>query len=168
VVVDILPTSYKVGDSEGHTQERVHRKILSSLLMLNPDLAQSREEIDTSLSSHIPDVAVRQFLMKSLKRNERGTYSWVLNIEALSKNIGVLMDSVLPFPNFKQISIPTLFIKGEKSNYIHPKGEEQLSTFFLSYHVDIVPNAGHWLHAENPKDFMRFLKVFLENTVDDF
>jgi pimeloyl-ACP methyl ester carboxylesterase len=164
VVVDILPTSYKVGVSGAHTQEKVHRNILSSLLLLNPDLAQSREEIDKSLSRYIPDVSVRQFLMKSLKRNERGSYSWVINIEALSQNLSELMDSVLPFPNFKQISIPTLFIKGDKSNYIHPSGEQELPNFFTSYDIAVVPNAGHWLHAENPKYFMRSLKSFLENT----
>ncbi|PKP36462.1 MAG: hypothetical protein CVT98_07845 [Bacteroidetes bacterium HGW-Bacteroidetes-15] len=103
-------------------------------------------------------------MMKSLKRNVNGTYSWVINVEALSKNLTQLMDSIFPYPSFKQIDVPTLFIKGEKSNYIHSGGVHELPGFFSNYTIAEVPNAGHWLHAENPGSFMNILESFLNST----
>lgn len=159
VVADILP--FSSASNMNFDQLKMHRSILSSLLMLHPENATSREELDKALSISITDSAVRQFLMKSLKRNDRGTFSWVINVQSLSDNISELMDSVLPFDGFSKVDVPTLFIKGERSNYMHSKGMQDLKDFFTNYSVVEVANAGHWLHAENPSAFLNFLVSFL-------
>jgi esterase len=167
VVVDILPSSYRSGESLGFNQEKVHRSILTSLSQLKPEIAKSREEIDATLAKNIPDKMVRQFLLKSLKRNERGGFSWILNVEGLIQNIEALMDPVNIAEGDEQIDIPTQFIKGEKSDYINKQGEQLLEVIFSNYKVDSVPNAGHWLHAENPNGFMQVLNSFLKSVYNN-
>ncbi len=159
VVVDILPTSYTDEDL-GFGQLKVHGNILSAMLMLNPESINSRDELDKTLAKSIKDIAVRQFLLKNFKRNDHGTFSWTLNVDALSKNLIALMSEVLPTEGSSIIKTPTLFIKGQNSNYIHPKGEDELPKYFANFHMVTVPNAGHWLHAENTEYFLRVLDEF--------
>jgi esterase len=160
IVLDILPFSYRSIEELLFTQEQQHAKIISSLLMLRLEDANSREELDESLSIQIPDKSVRQFLLKGIKRDKNGQFVWQLNLEALSNNLANMMDTVLPESFAESINVPTLFLKGENSNYISPKGEGMLKNFFSNYNAVSIPNAGHWLHAENPQavltEIMRF------------
>jgi pimeloyl-ACP methyl ester carboxylesterase len=162
VVVDILPTSYRSLDSVGFNQEKVHRSILSTLSLLRPEMMKTREEIDNSLANGVSDRMVRQFLMKSIKRDEKGVFSWILNVEGLIQNLDSLMDRISLNDELNKIAVPTLFIKGETSGYINKEGEEHLNELFSNFKVEIVENAGHWLHAENPVGFMKVLNNFLK------
>ncbi len=165
VVADILPWSYSNLVNTNLGQEHQHAKILSALMMLNPEKASTRDELDSALSTSIPSRAVRQFLLKSIKRDKDGKFRWQLNVEALSYNLHFIMGAVLPAESNIIIEIPTLFLKGQMSNYVYPEGEQMLADHFNNYSVASIPNAGHWLHAENPKAFMAELNRFLERIV---
>lgn len=159
IIVDILPFSSASNDN--FNQLLVHRNILSSLLMLHPESVSSREELDKALSKSISDFAVRQFLLKSLKRNDQGTFSWIINVQSLSDSIIDLMGPVLPIDKFTKIEVPTLFVKGERSNYMYNSGVSSLKDYFSNYDLVEVPNAGHWLHSENQEAFLNYLRSFL-------
>ena len=58
----------------------------------------------------------------------------------------------------------TLFIAGAKSNYILPQDEFQIKQQFPNSSVVTVENAGHWVQAENPKDFNEAVKDFIFET----
>ncbi len=165
VVVDILPTSYGALTEEAVGQENQHAQILSSLLMLRLDLATSRDELDESLSHHIADKRIRQFLLKSIKRADDGGFQWQLNVEALSQNLSSIMGPVLHEDKDEPIAIPTLFLKGKKSNYVYPEGEEQLKALFTNYQVKAIRNAGHWVHAENPQDLLSEIHQFVDKVL---
>ena len=47
----------------------------------------------------------------------------------------------------------TLFLDGEKSNYIEAPDEVLIHKHFPKAKIVTISNAGHWLHAENPSDF---------------
>ena len=57
---------------------------------------------------------------------------------------------------------PTLFLRGGNSRYILDADWDGIQRHFPQAALDTIPNAGHWLHAENPKAFFdstaRFLK----------
>lgn len=162
VVADILPWSYSNLANTNLGQEHQHAKILSALMMLHPELISTREELDNSLVTSIPSRAVRQFLLKNIKRDKDGKFHWQLNVEALSNNLQLLMGAVLPADSNISIEIPTLFLKGQMSHYVYPEGEEMLADHFTKYSIVSIPNAGHWLHAENPKVFIAELSRFFE------
>ena len=48
---------------------------------------------------------------------------------------------------------PTLFLKGENSNYINDDDEDLIFTHFPNADIENIENSGHWLHAENPTQF---------------
>lgn len=150
VVADILPISYIDKQAKGYGQAEQHAKIISALLSLNLELASTRDELDRKLAQSIPIKAVRQFLLKNVKRNSLGHFEWQLNVPAISQNIELLMGPVLPVGGEFPIAINTLFLKGQNSNYIFSEGLKQLEKLFLNFEVKAIPNAGHWLHAENP------------------
>ena len=55
----------------------------------------------------------------------------------------------------------TLFLKGEKSDYITENERPIIEAHFPNSKIIKITNAGHWLHAENPKDFYREVAEFL-------
>ncbi len=157
VVVDILPFAM---DVNRHEQE--HGKILSALLMLRPELASTRSELDAALAEHVKSKPIRQFLLKNLKRDKGGAYQWTLNVEAISYNLSHLMGAVFSADNKSTIDVPTLFVKGEMSGYIPKDSETLLEGMFSDYRISTVPNSGHWLHAENPNFFIDVVEKFLQ------
>jgi pimeloyl-ACP methyl ester carboxylesterase len=80
-------------------------------------------------------------------------------------NLPVLIDQymeMLDFPSKGLFDGPTLFLKGEKSDYILPSDEENIFTLFPNAKIVPIKNAGHWVHAENPVDFISETSIFLK------
>jgi len=141
IVVDISPRYY-----EPH-----HDDILDSLKKLRDQQLSSRQEAEEILKTKIEDKGVRLFLLKNLKRDDNNTLLLKPNLDAFlnnKKNIGQALPENLIFKK------PTLFMKGEHSNYIAQKDKNLIQQHFPYYKLLTIQNAGHWLHAENPKMFM--------------
>ena len=56
---------------------------------------------------------------------------------------------------------PTLFLRGDKSDYILDADFETIYYHFPEAKIVTIPNAGHWLHAENSKAFYCEVENFL-------
>lgn len=148
VIVDIAPRAYSSN----------HEVIFQALLSLQLDSMQSRNDADETLKLKIPDFATRQFLLKNLKRNEKGKLEWKFNLYSLYKNYNRINESLL----FSQkINNSTLFVLGEKSNYILNEDRVLIQENFNQVKFAKVANAGHWVHAENSTDFYTITKAFL-------
>lgn len=163
VVADITPFGSADGNTVGNEQGAMHQKILLALLNLSLDTASSREDLDRELSATLPVASLRQFLLKNVKREENGSFGWMLNLEALSENLPELMAPSLPAVLDKPIAVRTQFIKGELSPYMREGQISRLGSYFSEYRVDVIPGAGHWLHAEKPTEFLSVLNLFLES-----
>jgi len=57
----------------------------------------------------------------------------------------------------------TLFLKGQKSNYILKEDEERIKNQFPNAVIKEISNAGHWLHAETPSEFLTTVLEFVKN-----
>lgn len=148
IVVDIAPKSYPIH----------HRQIIDGLLALDFDVIKTRLEADAELSKHIGDLSVRQFLLKNLYWVEQGRLAWRFNLPVINENIdivGVGLNSVTEF------SKPTLFVRGELSNYVLDTDFENIKSIFPKAEVVTVSRSGHWVHAENSTEFLSFVKSFL-------
>ena len=149
LIADISPFA----DAEKFRSEAVnHMEILNSMLAI--DLAQttSRENVEAHLSEMIKMVKVRGVIMKNLKRNDNNSFSWKLNAPALLLNLENIMspvaiasDRVAPITGF-----PVLVLKGERSGYIGKEDISDILKFFPAAEIIVIPNAGHWLHVDNP------------------
>lgn len=162
IVADISPLSYY--DSEGvNRHSEGHKKIIRAMMGLDLKSINNLKEADEKLSTTLPDKKLRQFLMKNLSRDKVNGYYWNLNLKTLFKNINSLADGLnpeyFPFEGFSQF--PVLFVKGEDSDYIGEKDAKAIKSLFPNSNIERIPNAGHWLHAEEPERFVKIVKTFL-------
>lgn len=136
-----------------------HDQILAGLSAVDFSKKPSRSDVEEILKPYIADFGTRQFLMKSLYWKEPGQLDFRFNLEAFVANKEVIGDAL---PAEARFDKPTLCLKGANSNYILDSDTTQIKHHFPKATIEIIANAGHWLHAENPKDFyeqtMRFLK----------
>lgn len=139
IVVDIIPKSYSLH----------HDHILGGMKSLDLANLQSRSEAETILSSQIPKVDERQFIMKNLARDEQQKFEWKINLDALDSNIEK-MGEALQYEG--QFTGPTLFIKGAKSRY-YKEGDETTVAKYFPNAKWVTLDTGHWVQAEKPKEF---------------
>lgn len=150
VVVDIAPRFYKPH----------HQEIIAGFKAVDLQNSNSRNEADAAMARFIPELDVRQFLLKNLYRDETGKFAWRINLPVLEKaveNIGEPLDTSA------KIEVPTLFLKGENSRYISELDEEQIKTQFTDSRLVTIPDAGHWIQAEQPDAFAAAVLPFLTN-----
>ena len=139
IVVDIAPWSHLNAASSQIIDE--HRQIIKGLHSISIDSITSRTEADNQLSEWVKNESVRQFLLKNLKRNNDNTFSWRFSLAALASNIDLLVGAITPL-NKNQSNIRTLFIKGEKSNYISEEKFEEIKKTFPAAKLVIIKDAG--------------------------
>ncbi len=157
IVADISPRSYKTSTS---SQLLFHNTIIKAMLKLDFYGINSRDEIDEILAKSIPEQRIRQFLLKNINRTKDNEYSWNLNIKTIKNELGNIMDGL----NEDQSEItgfPVLFLKGEKSEYIQKDDEELIFKIFPYADIETIPNAGHWMHAEQPEIFLQKVSDFI-------
>ncbi len=147
-VVDIAPKKYLPG----------HLHLFKAMFDLPIGRINSRSEADHEFAKSVQDPGVRLFLLKNLQRQREGGFNWKLNLQSIFDNYETISDKVTlnwPFSN------PTLFISGELSNYVTEADQDQILELFPNAEFNTIPNAGHWVHAENPKAFYKVLYEFL-------
>ena len=147
IVADIAPRYYPIH----------HQTILEGLNSLNLSEIKSRKEADDQLAHYIPELCVRQFLLKSLTRKSEG-FAWKVNLKVITENIENVGE-VLPEGTIFEGS--TLFLAGANSKYIKEKDVPDMLDHFPNYELQIIPNAGHWLHAEQPHAVVEEMRRFL-------
>jgi pimeloyl-ACP methyl ester carboxylesterase len=55
-----------------------------------------------------------------------------------------------------------LFLSGGESDYVRPEHRDRIKAFFPAARFAKLPGAGHWLHAEKPREFEAALRAFLD------
>jgi len=163
IVVDIAPKSYKE-IAKKKNDELNHHQILGAMCTTDPSAAKSREDIEKALAEKIPGEKIRQFLMKNLRRNKDGSFSWQLNLEALWNNLDTIMDGVNYdelLPHSPISGFPVIFVRGGKSPYIQEEDEEKIRWIYPYADIHSIDKAGHWVHAEQNEKFMRIIREFL-------
>lgn len=148
IVVDISPKSYPPH----------HQGIIKALQSVDFSHVTSRGEVEIILSNYIHEKPVIQFLMKNLYWTEDKTLNWRFNLKTLAEKYAEFVSNAIKFGTFEG---ETLFISGEKSNYILPQDEFLIKQQFPHSKIVTVSKAGHWVQAENPKEFTEVVKTFL-------
>ena len=148
IIVDMSPRYY-----QPH-----HNAILAGLNSIDFSVQNTRTLVDKKLSVLIPDLGVRQFLLKNVYWKEKGQLAYRFNLESLTDNNPEVGEALPPFTVFEK---ETLFLKGSKSDYITENEEPIIEAHFPNSKIVEIKNAGHWLHAENPKQFYDEVSIFL-------
>ncbi len=154
IIVDI---SFKKYSDNELLIKNNHSKILDTISNLELDSYRNRKEIEVALSEKIGSEKTAKFILKNIKRTKEGLFLWKLNIEAITKNIDSLLEEI-NISNINENKIPISFIKGEKSDYITKKEEQSILKKIKQAKIYTIKNAGHWLHAEQPTEFIKIIQ----------
>lgn len=148
VVADIAPVAY------GHSQAHLIR----AMRALDIDGLASRSEADRRLAAAVPDQGVRAFLLQSLDLKAEPP-EWRLNLDVLERE----MDRITGWPGTGgRFEGPALFLTGALSDYVRPEHREVIRPLFPQAKFARIPGAGHWLHAERPREFEAAVRTFLD------
>lgn len=148
VVADIAPVAYD------HDQTR-HVRAMRGLDLAGVTL---RGEADLRLADTIEDPALRAFFLQSLDLKAEGGPRWRLNLDVLEAE----MPKIVGWPGTQgHFDHPTLFLTGAKSSYVLPEHRATIRALFPKARFAKLPDTGHWLHAEKPREFEQTIRVFL-------
>ena len=140
LIADISPRFYPIH----------HDAILEGLASLDFNILKTRGAAEEQLSNYVSDHGTRLFLLKNLYWVEKGVLGLRINLDVLTENVSEVGEAL---PMHSKFEGDTLFLKGDKSEYIAAQDEAIIKAHFPSAKIETIANAGHWLHAENPKDF---------------
>lgn len=140
IVADIGPKYYRPH----------HQDIMAGLNAVDLTQKPDRSQVEEILKEYVSDFGTRQFLMKSLYWIEPGQLAFRFNLPVFNEQIDNIGKAL---PENAVFEKPTLFLRGGNSNYIKDEDFETIKHHFPNSEIKTIPNAGHWLHAENPKDF---------------
>ncbi|ART79066.1 alpha/beta fold hydrolase [Oceanisphaera avium] len=150
VIADMAPVAYP---------KPRHTEVFAGLTAVMETNPTTRKQADAVLAQHITMPEVRQFLLKSfIPHSEAQTDCWRFNVQALQDNYAHIMAWPGIDPAFNK---PVLFIKGGESDYLLPEYQPQVLRQFPKATAKVIPNTGHWLHAEKPELFNRLVMDFL-------
>jgi len=140
IVGDIAPVPYD------HDNLRVADAMKSIALV--PGL--TRAAADRALVPAVPLPAVRGFLLQNLVFADPPY--WRIGLAHIADS----MDDIEGWPaDADALSYPgpCQFIAGARSNYILPEHGPVIDRLFPASQIVSIPNAGHWLHADQPEAF---------------
>lgn len=146
VVADIAPIS--------HVDR--HSDVFAGLQAVQVSDVKNRAEADTVLANYVETPEIRQFLLKSYQRGDNG-FQFIYDVGNLFNNYALIRD----WPELNShYDKPTLFIKGELSDYIDAASQQSIIALFPNAKLKVINGTGHWLHAEKPKTFNRLVNNF--------
>ncbi|MBI3501672.1 MAG: alpha/beta fold hydrolase [Bacteroidetes bacterium] len=170
IVVDMAPKDYPGNQFD----------FIEKLLSINLSKMKSRKEAEVELRKIIRDEATIQLLLKNIQwknsppsplfQKERGdevgvsSLEWKFNLQVIAENQNKIGKTFSL--GEKPINTPTLFIRGEKSNYILDSDIPQIKKYFpssvpIAIGIKTIAGAGHWVHADKPKEFAEAVKEFI-------
>ena len=161
VIADIAPKDYLLLKED--SQFYLHQNILLAMMEIDFSKIKSRNEVDEFMAQKIDDVNIRQFLLKNVAKDKiNHQYKWRVNAGVLYDHLDEIVSGVnknwfddrIPISSY-----PVIFIRGMKSKYILPEDEKLIREIYPDAQIIDIPDAGHWLHAEQPELFMKAVMI---------
>jgi esterase len=146
VVVDIAPRDYPAES---------HLSTFDGLLALNLKTLSSLKSADMQLTKVFPDWSFRKFLLTNLSE-ESSMFRWKPNLCALRS--GLLDISRNPLTPEESYGGPVTFVNGGKSSYVRLEDRVSILRHFPKARIELLPRAGHFVHAEDKAGFLSALR----------
>ena len=147
IVADIAPVPYN--HSQSHNIEAMRALDLATI--------EKRSDANAALAPLLEDPALAAFFLQSLDvANKR----WRLNHDTLDRE----MPKILSFPQVSAVfDKPVLFLSGGESDYVTREMRPEIKAKFPQARFMKIPGAGHWLHAEKPREFEAAVRSWLDH-----
>jgi pimeloyl-ACP methyl ester carboxylesterase len=178
ISVDMAPIQYMVA-SAGWSG--VGRIVAACAAVPLKDM-RSRAQVDAFLKPLIPDFTTRAFVMQNIvvtaheptaeeiaagadAAHKIQTVSWRCNLEVLAASLPRMAEFDLGLPGGAtpaRFEGPSLFVAGGRSTYLLPAHEAAIEALFHHHQMVSIPDAGHWVHVERPKEFVEIVQPWLQ------
>ena len=144
IIADIAPVKYE------HDQSQ----FIEAMQKVDLSKVEKRSDATLALSKFVEDKSLQNFFTQSLDIKAK---RWKLNLKVLRSE----MSEILSFPRIEsEFSGHSLFLKGEKSDYIKSEHRKLIKSLFTKARFATFKEAGHWLHAEKPREFESAARLF--------
>lgn len=144
IIADIAPVKYE------HDQSQ----FIEAMQKVDLSKVEKRSDATLVLSKFVKDKSLQNFFTQSLDIKAK---RWKLNLKVLRSE----MSEILSFPKIEsEFSGHSLFLKGENSDYIKPEHRKLIKSLFTKARFATFKEAGHWLHAEKPREFESAARLF--------
>ena len=144
IIADIAPVKYE------HDQSQ----FIEAMQKVDLSKVEKRSDATLALSKFVEDKSLQNFFTQSLDIKAK---RWKLNLKVLRSE----MSEILSFPKIEsEFSGHSLFLKGEKSDYIKSEHRKIIKSLFTKARFATFKEAGHWLHAEKPREFESAARLF--------
>jgi pimeloyl-ACP methyl ester carboxylesterase len=136
-----------------------HQALIDVMLSVDFSKVDNRSEVEDQLAQKVPDLRLRQFLMKSLYWKNKEELSWRSNLEAIRDNLESMYDGVFYSSKYDG---PALFVRGGDSDYVLEEDFLAIEENFPNAEIVTVDSGTHWVHADEPDKFFEITSRFLE------
>ena len=141
---------------------------LDYLTKQNLERVEIKKYLDEKLKENgIKSESKRQWVMMNLvhrETHEIKEYDWNFNFSVLQKSfrphLTLVPQEIL---NNNLFLKKTLFIGSPISDYIPKNSHDEIKKYFPSAKFVYIDGAGHWVHADKPKQFIKIVSQFLNN-----
>lgn len=154
-----LASGLVLADMAARASAPHHDEVLAALNAVDFSRIRTRKEAEATLSHYISDFGTKQFLLKNIYWKENEEMAWRFNLAVITKNYAAVLQAVPP----AESQVNTLIIRGGRSNYVSDADAEELQRRFPASRLVTIPGAGHWVHAEKPKEFFEAVLQFLKS-----
>ncbi|SFI90123.1 alpha/beta fold hydrolase [Jannaschia pohangensis] len=145
IVADIAPVTY------GHTQAH----LIAAMRAVDLERVTRRSEAAEQLAQ-VPDDGTRSFLLQSL---DVAGKRWTLNLDVLEAE----MPAIIGFPEMEGVfEGSAVFLSGGESDYVRSEHRPAIKALFPKARFAKIPEAGHWLHAQKPREFEASVRAILD------
>ncbi|MEM0991084.1 MAG: alpha/beta fold hydrolase [Pseudomonadota bacterium] len=147
IVADIAPVAYS------HS----HLDLIQGMRAIDLSQVTRRSEVEPMLAQITDDAGLRAFLLTNLVI-EGGQARWRLNLATLGEGV----DDLIGWPDLPgSFGGPALFLYGGNSTYMTGAHADACRALCPGAQFQEIPNAGHWLHAEQPAAFLAAVNGWL-------
>lgn len=145
LIADIAPVTYS------HSQQ----PMIDAMRAVDLARVTRRSDAAEQLGTQGIEPALQSFFTQSLDvANKR----WRYNLDTLERD----MPAIMSFPQVDaQFAGPTLLLSGAESDYVTRAHRDRIKSLFPKARFAKLPGAGHWLHADKPREFVAAAETFL-------
>ena len=149
-VADIAPVAYSAR----------HDAVFAALQAVSQAGCVSREVAGVLMSEYLVEETVVQFLLTSLVRTGDGEMRWRFDLRGICEAYSSFLAAPEGGRSYKG---PVQFIRGAESDYIREEHHPAIDALFPRAGMQVIPGAGHWLHAEQAPAFNELVLRFIQS-----
>jgi pimeloyl-ACP methyl ester carboxylesterase len=172
IAVDMAPVRYQMGEAGW----RGVAGIVDALHSTPLQRFRSRAEVDKYLQPLIPDFTTRAFVLQNAVvtsepaaegGSAKQSVSWRCNVPLLHAALPSMAEfSLAPEASSAQslppFAGPALFVGGGSSPYLRAEAHAAtIKSMFPQAELTWIPQAGHWVHVEKPREFVQTVAPWL-------